>query len=95
MIPKIVLTTLFFIAIIGLAVKAQMRKPVTGAEGMIGEKGNAVTPVYEDGKVFIRGEHWNAYSTDMIEKGDNIVVVGMKGLKLEVKKMNENEEDKS
>jgi len=95
MIPTIVLTTLFFIAIIGLAVKAQMRKPVTGAEGMIGEKGNAVTPVYEDGKVFIRGEHWNAYSTDMIEKGDNIVVVGMKGLKLEVKKMNENEEDKS
>jgi len=95
MIPTIVLTTLFFIAIIGLAVKAQMRKPVTGAEGMIGEKGNAVTPVYEGGKVFIRGEHWNAYSTDMIEKGENIVVVGMKGLKLEVKKMNENEEGKS
>ncbi len=95
MIPTIVLTTLFFVAIIGLAVKAQMRKPVTGAEGMIGKKGEAVTPVYEDGKVFIKGEHWNAYSTDMIEEGENIVVAGMKGLKLEVKKMNENEEDKS
>ena len=95
MIPTIVLTTLFFVAIIGLAVKAQMRKPTTGAEGMIGEKGDAVTPVHEDGKVFLKGEHWNAYSADMIDEGENIVVVGMKGLKLEVKKLHESEEGKS
>ena len=86
MIPTIVIVTLFFVAIIGLAVKAQMRKPATGVEGMIGKKGDAITSVHEDGKVFIKGEHWNAYSKDMIEEGEKIKVVGMKGLRLEVEK---------
>jgi len=87
MVPTIVVTTLFFVAIIGLAVKAQMRKPATGVEGMIGEKGDAITSVHEDGKVFIKGERWNAYSKDMIEEGEKIEVVGMKGLRLEVNKI--------
>lgn len=87
MVPTIVITTLFFVAVIGLAIKAQMRKPATGVEGMIGEKGDAVTFVHEDGKVFIKGERWNAYSKDMVEEGEKIEVVGMKGLRLEVKKI--------
>jgi membrane-bound serine protease (ClpP class) len=33
---------------------------VTGSEGMIGEIGTAVTPLAPDGKVFVRGEYWNA-----------------------------------
>jgi membrane-bound serine protease (ClpP class) len=86
MIPTIIIVSLFFIAIIGLAVKAQMRKPATGVEGMVGAKGRAVTPIHEDGKVFIKGEYWNAYSSEMIEEGENIEIVGMKGLKLEVKR---------
>ncbi len=86
MVPTIVITTLFFVAVIGLAIKAQMRKPATGVEGMIGEKGDAVTSVHEDGKVFIKGERWNAYSKNMIDEGEKIEVVGIKGLRLEVKK---------
>ena len=94
MVPTIVITTLFFVAVIGLAIKAQMRKPATGVEGMIGEKGDAVTSVHEDGKVFIKGERWNAYSKNMIDEGEKIEVVGIKGLRLEVKKMNGKKEDK-
>ena len=86
MIPTIIIISLFFIAIIGLAVKAQMRKPATGVEGMVGEKGNAVTPIHEDGKVFMKGEYWNAYSSEMIEDGEKVEVIGMKGLTLEVKR---------
>ncbi|MBN2515320.1 MAG: nodulation protein NfeD [Deltaproteobacteria bacterium] len=86
MIPTIIIISLFFIAIIGLAVKAQMRKPATGMEGMVGEKGNAVTPIHEDGKVFMKGDYWNAYSQEMIEAGEKVEVVGMKGLTLEVKR---------
>ena len=86
MVPTIVITTLFFVSVIGLAIKAQMRKPATGVEGMIGEKGDAITFVHEDGKVFIKGERWNAYSKDMIEVGEKVKVVGMKGLRLEVEK---------
>jgi membrane-bound serine protease (ClpP class) len=86
MIPTIIIISLFFIAIIGLAVKAQMRKPATGVEGMVGEKGNAVTPIHEDGKVFMKGDYWNAYSSEMIEAGEKVEVVRMKGLTLEVKR---------
>jgi len=93
MIPTIIIISLFFIAIIGLAVKAQMRKPATGTEGMVGEKGNAVTPIHEDGKVFMKGDYWNAYSSEMIEKGEKVETIGMKGLTLEVKRTTDGEKE--
>ncbi|NQU02649.1 MAG: nodulation protein NfeD [Syntrophaceae bacterium] len=86
MIPTVIIISLFFIAIVSLAVKAQMRKPRTGVEGMVGEIGKAVTPIHDGGKVFIKGEYWNASSREVIEEGDQIEVIGMKGLKIEVKK---------
>lgn len=93
MIPTIIIISMFFIAIIGLAVKAQMRKPATGTEGMVGEKGNAVTPIHEDGKVFMKGDYWNAYSSEMIEKGEKVETIGMKGLTLEVKRTTDGEKE--
>ncbi len=87
MIPTIVIVSLFFVAVISLAVKAQMRKPATGMEGMIGKEGTAITAVFADGKVFIKGEVWNASSTDAIEEGDPVRVTGVKGLNLTVEKM--------
>ncbi len=87
MIPTIVIVSLFFVAVISLAVKAQMRKPATGMEGMIGKEGTAITAVFADGKVFIKGEVWNASSTDEIEEGDPVRVTGVKGLNLTVEKM--------
>ncbi len=88
MIPTIVIVSLFFVAVISLAVKAQMRKPATGMEGMIGKEGTAITAVFADGKVFIKGEVWNASSTDEIEEGDPVRVTGVKGLNLTVEKVN-------
>ncbi|MBW2673967.1 MAG: nodulation protein NfeD, partial [Deltaproteobacteria bacterium] len=51
MIPTIGVISLFFVAVVSLAVKAQRGKPFTGTEGMIGREGMAVTPVHTDGKV--------------------------------------------
>jgi len=93
MIPTVIIISLFFVAIIGLAVKAQMRKPATGTEGMVGEKGNAVTPIHEDGKVFMKGDYWNAYSSEMIEKGEKVEIIRMKGLTLEVKRTTNGEKE--
>ncbi len=89
MIPTIAIVSLFFVGVISLAVKAQMRKPATGMEGMIGKEGKAITGVYEDGKVFIKGEVWNASSGDAIEEGEPVRVIGVKGLNLTVEKVNE------
>jgi membrane-bound serine protease (ClpP class) len=84
LIPTVVIVSLFFIAVISIAVRAQMRKVVTGGEGMIGELGEAATAVHEKGKVLIRGEYWNACSKTPIEKGKKVEVVDIKGLEIEV-----------
>jgi membrane-bound serine protease (ClpP class) len=61
-----------------------MQKSYTGSEGMAGERGEAVTDVHEDGRIFVKGEYWNAFSDNKIEKGNKIKVVTVEGLKLKV-----------
>ncbi len=84
LIPAVVIVSLFFVGVITIAVRAQMRKVVTGGEGMIGALGEAASAVHEKGKVFIRGEYWNAFSKTPIEKGKKVQVVDVKDLKIEV-----------
>ena len=89
MIPTILLVSLFFIGVVMLAVKAQRGKPFTGVEGMVGREGTAVTTVHTGGKVLIKGEYWNASSGEPIEEGTGVRVIGVKGLKVEVEKIQE------
>jgi len=87
MVPAIVLVSLFFVAVISLAVKAQLRKPETGMEGMVGKEGVAITAIHQAGKVLVGGEYWNAESERGISEGSRIKVLGMKGLKLIVEEI--------
>ena len=66
----------------------QLKKPVTGTEGMIGITGIAVETLNPNGRVRIRGELWDAESIDgRIGKGEKIVVEEVNGLNLLVKKL--------
>jgi len=87
-IATMVLTTVFFFLVAGrLGLKAQMRKKMTGYEEMIGEEGVALMDFEKGkGKVFIKGEIWNAVSEDNIKKDDTVIVEQVKGLTLYVKK---------
>jgi membrane-bound serine protease (ClpP class) len=87
-IATMVLTTVFFFLVAGrLGLKAQKRKKMTGYEELIGEEGTALTNFEKGkGKVFIRGEIWNAVSEDDIKKDDTVVVEQVKGLTLYVRK---------
>jgi membrane-bound serine protease (ClpP class) len=86
--PAVIITTLFFTLIIGLAVKAHRRKPVTGIEGLIGAKGVANTDITKDGgMVLLHGERWAAYSDEPISKGEKIIVEAVSELKVKVKKL--------
>jgi membrane-bound serine protease (ClpP class) len=87
-IATMVLTTVFFFLVAGrLGLKAQKRKKMTGYEELIGEEGTALTDFEKGkGKVFIKGEIWNAVSEDNIKKDDAVVVEQVKGLTLYVKK---------
>jgi membrane-bound serine protease (ClpP class) len=87
-IATMVLTTVFFFLVAGrLGLKAQKKKKMTGYEELIGEEGTALTDFEKGkGKVFIRGEIWNAVSEDNIKKDDTVIVEQVKGLTLYVRK---------
>jgi len=78
------LSAVFFTAVVSLAVRAQMRKPVTGSEGMTGERGEAVTDIDGKGKVRVLGELWDARSDLPVRKGERVIVRGREGMTLHV-----------
>lgn len=80
-------TALFFIIAIGMVVRSQRRPTVTGAEGMIGEIGEALTPIAPNGKVRVHGEIWWAKSAAPIAAGEKVKVVLVEGLQITVEKV--------
>ena len=81
-------TTAFFVFALTMAVRAQLKKPMLGFEGIIGLEGKAISEINPEGRVFVYGEYWNAISEDgeMIPQDTSVKVTGVKGLKLLVKK---------
>jgi membrane-bound serine protease (ClpP class) len=91
LIPAVVLVSGFFIVVIWMAIKAQMRKHYSGAESMVEGQGEATTDITSEGKVFFQGEYWSAQSSVPIPKGAKVQIVKVEGLKLtveEIKKEN-------
>jgi len=86
MIPTVIVVSLFFIGVITLAVRAQMRTPSTGIDGMIGAEGHAVSDIEGTGSVFVKGEYWNATSDTVINEGEKITVKEVDGLSIKVEK---------
>lgn len=87
LIPAVTITSLFFIGVIFIALKAQLRPKQTGAEGMVGRYGIAVNDIHEGGKVIVEGEYWDAMSDVLIKAGSRIRVVGMDNLKIKVEQV--------
>jgi membrane-bound serine protease (ClpP class) len=77
-----------FMVILFCVVRTQRRRFFSGAEGMVGEQGEAITDIHQDGKVFVHGEYWQAYSATPVALGEKVevVCVGSK-MRLEVKKV--------
>ena len=86
-IPAVLVSAAFFIFAVTRAINARLQKPTTGAEGLTGEVGIASTTVAPEGKISVHGEFWNAISDQTIEKGEKVQVIGVKNLKLNVKRM--------
>jgi len=78
-------TALFFLFIVGMGLKAQRLKPVTGMQALIGKKGEAINVIDPTGMVQVNGEMWNAESlSGKINPGENIIVKEIKNLTLYV-----------
>jgi membrane-bound serine protease (ClpP class) len=82
-------TTLFFLFVIGKAIRAQRRRVVTGSEGLVGEVGEAATAVSPHGHVRVHGEIWRAESPEPIPAGAAVEVMRVRGLTLEVRPRNQ------
>ncbi len=69
-----------------LVVRSQGHPQLTGTETMIGATARSLTVLDPDGKVFIRGEIWNARALDNqpIDKDVDVTIVEMNGLNLTV-----------
>lgn len=85
-IPAVGLSALLFIITMTVAIRVYREKPTTGKEGMIGMQATAKTDILTDGQVFMRGEYWNAWSDEPIQKGEKVTVIAIDGLKVKVKK---------
>ena len=77
-----------FMVFAGRAVlRARQRQATTGAEGLVGQVGVAMSELSPEGLVRAEGERWSAVSVEgPIPAGTKVVVVAMEGLTLRVKK---------
>ena len=69
------------------------RKPVTGAEGMIGKVVDVREWEKTEGRVFVNGELWNAVSIVPFAKGDKAIVERVEGLTLKVRPVERDEQN--
>jgi membrane-bound serine protease (ClpP class) len=87
LVPAILVASGFFIVVIWLAVKAQLRRHFTGAESMIGSEAEVVSDITDEGKVFLKGAYWKAISKEPVKKGAKVRVVRVEGLNLIVEEI--------
>lgn len=85
-IPTVLATAGLFILALTFAIKAQFKKSSTGAEGMVGQVGEARSRIAPTGKVFAVGAYWDAESDEVIEEGEKVKVIALNGLKIKVSK---------
>lgn len=86
-IPALLLVSGFFVVVIWMAMKAQMRRPYSGVESMAEGEGEAMTDIATEGKVFFQGEYWSAQSRSPILKGAKVKILKVDGLKLTVEEI--------
>jgi membrane-bound serine protease (ClpP class) len=87
LIPAVVVASAFFMVVIWLAIKAQLRKHFSGAEAMINAEAEAVTDIVGEGEVFLKGEYWKAISDRPIKKGAKVKIIKIDGLSLNVEEV--------
>ncbi len=86
--PTVVFMTAFILGTMYYALRIHRRRPVSGAEELIGRECAAADDFGEggQGRVFIEGEYWNAVCDEPVKKGDTMRVLEVKGLLLKVAK---------
>jgi membrane-bound serine protease (ClpP class) len=87
-VPVVLAFTAIATFLVRLGLSAQRRPAVTGMEGMLRETGDVLSVIGPGapGRVRVRGEIWNAVSSDRLDAGDRVRVTNVDGLTLTVRK---------
>ncbi len=87
-----IITAAFFTFIVTMALRAQNAPPLTGSEGLIGQKGPVRTAltqkkadVYE-GMVLVAGELWRAQADEALDEEDVVVITAVDGFTVHVQR---------
>jgi len=62
------------------------REQTAGVEELIGMQGRSATELSPSGKVFVRGEYWNADAAVEIARGEAVEVTAVDGMRLRVRR---------
>lgn len=84
----------FFFMLLSLAVKSHKKAVVTGREGLIGSKGVVLNVMNEQVVVRVLGEIWEARSSQMLDRGQKVIVTRVNGLTLWVEPLQGQHEKK-
>lgn len=66
--------------------RTMFARQTAGVDEMIGMIGRTTSALEPDGKVFVRGEYWNASADTKIAAGEAVEVVAVEGLRLRVRR---------
>jgi membrane-bound serine protease (ClpP class) len=75
-------SAVFFLTVVTLALKARRRRVVSGEEELIGASGVALEAFKHEGRIRIHSEDWNARTHAPLKSGQPVRVTGRDGLTL-------------
>lgn len=78
------LTIAFFWFGVRRGIEVQLAAPTVDAQTVVGQVGEARSPVHRTGTVYVAGEMWSARSDKPIEQGKRVRVLGLDGLVIDV-----------
>ncbi|HHQ48223.1 MAG TPA: nodulation protein NfeD, partial [Acidobacteria bacterium] len=89
--PTAVVVAFLTIFLLSRVIAAHKRRPVTGKEGMLGERGEVRLRCDPVGKVLVHGEYWDAITEDgtTAETGSVVEVVAVEDRRLRVRAVEE------
>lgn len=89
-VPAAVVTTAFFVFVVGAGLRAQRLPVRVGRETLAGSIAEAISDIdASSGRVRVQGENWLATSATPISKGERVEVVSVHGLSVTVKPIEE------
>jgi membrane-bound serine protease (ClpP class) len=86
LVPSVVGFATFAALVIFAIGRTFMRAQTAGVDELIGLVGTSASALSPAGKIFVRGEYWDADAEEEISKGARVEVTAVEGMRLRVRK---------